>query len=118
MNKETFEINKAIGFRIKKARISKGLTQSEFAKVIGYSDKAVICRIEKGLVELTQTKICQFADALGVDAAFLLVGDAEPVRIAFTDDKHSLIIEKYDALNDKQKERLLAYADFLRLESK
>ena len=49
---------------IKDARIRKGYTQDELAKKIGYSSKSMIARIEKGEIDLPQSKIVAFAKAL------------------------------------------------------
>ena len=49
---------------IKDARIRKGYTQDELAKKIGYSSKSMIARIEKGEIDLPQSKIVSFAKAL------------------------------------------------------
>ena len=49
---------------IKKRRLSLGMTQSELAEKTGYSDKSMIARIEKGAIDLPQSKIKLFAKAL------------------------------------------------------
>ena len=49
---------------IKKQRQLLNMTQSELAKKLGYADKSMIAKIEKGIVDLTQSKILAFADAL------------------------------------------------------
>lgn len=49
---------------IKERRIQLGLTQSELANKLGYADKSAIAKIEKGLVDLPQSKIKAFADVL------------------------------------------------------
>lgn len=49
---------------IKSRRLELNLTQSDLAKKMGYADKSMIAKIEKGAVDLTQSKIVAFADAL------------------------------------------------------
>lgn len=50
---------------IRNRRIALGLTQQELADIIGYeSGKSMIAKIENGRVDLTQSKIIQFAQAL------------------------------------------------------
>lgn len=49
---------------IKKRRQQLNMTQSELAKKLGYADKSMIAKIEKGTIDLTQSKILAFADAL------------------------------------------------------
>lgn len=49
---------------IKSRRLELDMTQSELAKKLGYSDKSMIAKIEKGNVDLSQSKISAFAKAL------------------------------------------------------
>lgn len=49
---------------IKNRRIELDLTQAELAKKLGYADKSMIAKIEKGVVDLSQSKIEAFAIAL------------------------------------------------------
>lgn len=49
---------------IKSKRIELGLTQGELAERTGYADKSMIAKIENGKVDLSQSKIELFADAL------------------------------------------------------
>lgn len=46
---------------IKKNRLRLGLTQGELADKMGYADKSMIAKIEKGAVDLTHSKIQAFA---------------------------------------------------------
>lgn len=57
---------------IKERRIQLGLTQSELANKLGYADKSAIAKIEKGLVDLPQSKIKAFADVLETTPAELM----------------------------------------------
>lgn len=56
---------------IKKYRTERGWNQSDLAKRVGYSDKSMISKIEKGLVDLSQSQIQKFADAFGISASEL-----------------------------------------------
>lgn len=49
---------------IKSKRIELGLTQGELAERTGYADKSMIAKIENGKVDLSQSKIELFAEAL------------------------------------------------------
>ena len=66
---------------IKKLREEKGLSQDALAKLTGYTDRSSIAKIEKGQVDLQQSKIALFAKALGTTSKEL-VGwndeDAQP----------------------------------------
>lgn len=57
---------------IKKFRLEKGMTQDELAHRAGYTDRSSIAKIERGLVDLSQSKIKQFADIFGVTPSNLM----------------------------------------------
>lgn len=57
---------------IKKYRIRNGMTQDELAKKAGYTDRSSIAKIERGDVDLPQSKIILIANALGVEAGTLM----------------------------------------------
>lgn len=57
---------------IKKRRLELGMTQSDLAEKLGYSDKSMIAKIESGKVDLAQSKIIAFADALRVTPSDLM----------------------------------------------
>lgn len=63
---------------IKVCRKAAKLTQEELARRTGYTDRSSIARIEKGEIDLPQSKIKQFAEALGVTPGHLMGWDAEP----------------------------------------
>ena len=57
---------------IKEKRLLLGMTQTDLAKKLGYSDKSMIAKIEKGQVDLPQSKILDFAKALDVSPGDLM----------------------------------------------
>lgn len=57
---------------IKNRRSMLGMTQSELAEKLGYADKSMIAKIEKGNVDLTQSKIFAFAKALNTTPSNLM----------------------------------------------
>jgi len=57
---------------IRKRRKELGYTQDELAKKVGYSERSMIGKIEKGEVDLSQSKILKFADALNTTASALM----------------------------------------------
>lgn len=57
---------------IKIMRKSAGLTQEELARLTGYTDRSSIAKVEKGEIDLSQSKIEQFADALGTTPSYLM----------------------------------------------
>ena len=58
--------------RIKLLREHRGLSQESLALMVGYRDRSSIAKVESGKVDLTQSKISAFAEALGVTPAELL----------------------------------------------
>lgn len=57
---------------IKRLREERGLSQDALAKLTGYTDRSSITKIEKGLVDLQQSKIELFAKALGTTSKELV----------------------------------------------
>ena len=51
---------------IKKRRIKLKMSQDELAKKMGYADRSMIAKIEAGKVDITQSKIEQFAHVLQI----------------------------------------------------
>lgn len=62
---------------IKRLREEKGMSQDSLAKLTGYTDRSSIAKIEKGQVDLQQSKIELFARALGTTSQELM-GWADP----------------------------------------
>ena len=58
--------------RIRETREKRGLTQQQLAEMVGYTNRSSIAKVEKGMVDLSETKIAAFAKALNVTPAFLL----------------------------------------------
>lgn len=63
---------------IKIRREALGLTKSALAELIGY-DRSMITKVEQGKVDLTQSKILAFAEALKTTPSQLMGWDDEPV---------------------------------------
>ena len=57
---------------IKKLRERKGMSQDELATLTGYSSRSSIAKIEKGLIDLQQSKLIAFAKALEVSVGELM----------------------------------------------
>ena len=76
------------------------LTQDELAKLSGYTDRSSIAKIEKGLVDLSQTKIKQFADIFGVTPSTLMGWEGSDEQEKPAND---------DGLTESQRE-LIAFA--------
>ena len=60
---------------IKELRKQNHWSQEELAKRMGYTDRSSIAKIEGGKVDLSQSKILEFARVFGVDAGELMGDD-------------------------------------------
>ena len=60
---------------IKRLREENGLSQEALAKLTGYTDRSSITKIEKGQIDLQQSKIELFAKALGTTSRELVGWD-------------------------------------------
>lgn len=61
-----------IGERIKEARLRKGLTQAELAKLLGYKSRSSINKIEVEGRDIPRSSIVKFAEILDVSPAYLM----------------------------------------------
>ena len=94
---------------IKKYRLEMKLSQSELAKRTGYTDRSSIAKIEKGDVDLPQSKIMIFASALNVSPG-VLMGDTgiEPASHQTHNtirSDESQLLNNYNLLNETGKEK-------------
>lgn len=95
---------------IKMLREEKGLSQDELAKLCGYTSRSSIAKIEKGEVDLQNSKILLFANALGTTPGKLMgltdFDSKEPTTIAahFNGEEYT-----EDELED-----IRAYAEFVK----
>lgn len=69
---------------IKSRRIELKMTQSDLAQKLGYADKSMIAKIEKGSIDLPQSKIVAFAEALEVSPGDLMGWDEPHVYTDFS----------------------------------
>lgn len=71
---------------IKRLREEKQLSQDELAKLTGYTSRSSIAKIEKGEVDLPQSKIILFANALGTSPGYLmgLTESSSPLNVHTT----------------------------------
>lgn len=102
---------------IKQKRKELHMSQSDLAKSMGYADKSMISRIEKGEIDLQQSKIIAFAKIFNMHP-----GDLMGYKIESPDRKtrdfllsniEKEIIEKARKLNPNGLSKLNGYADDL-----
>lgn len=61
-----------IGKRIKEKREELRLSQRDLAEKMHYTNHSTIGKIERGQVDVSQTRIVQFAEVLGTSVAYLM----------------------------------------------
>lgn len=66
-----------IGKRIKARREELHLSQRELSDKMGYSNHSTLGKIERGLVDVTQSKVVKFSEVLGVSVAYLMGWEEE-----------------------------------------
>lgn len=105
--------------RIKECREEIGLSADDLARIIG-KDRATIYRYEKDEIGNIPINVIQaMSVALDVNPAYLMgwSDDKTPSRnkepVTQMDDEHARLIERYDALDQKRKDQLKAFLQFL-----
>lgn len=94
---------------IKKFRKEKKMSQQKLAELTGYTDRSSIAKIEKGEVDIPQSKILMFAQALGVDAGTLMGADGVNDNQSETDT----FISGFQNLSENHQKAILEYVKFL-----
>lgn len=87
---------------IKNLREQKGMSQDELAELTGYTSRSSIAKIEKGLVDLQQSKIIAFAKALGVTPSELM-GWSDPQTIAAHKEGANFTPEELEKIEEYKK---------------
>lgn len=107
---------------IKAYRKAAKMTQEELARRTGYTDRSSIARVEKGEIDLSQSKILQFAEALGTTPSDLMGWDEKPaddlqamgaLAAELVMDQDAMeVMQKYMAMDKSDRQ---AVKDFLTL---
>ena len=97
---------------IRKFRIEQKMTQDELARRTGYTDRSSIAKIERGDVDLPQSKIILIANALGVSAGTLM-GNSGVESTVFLRPDESNLLSNYNLLNDNGKDKAQEYVEDL-----
>jgi transcriptional regulator with XRE-family HTH domain len=98
---------------IKLLRISHGWNQSELAEKVGYSDKSMISKIEKGAVDLSRSQIVKFATVFGVTASVLMGDTLSPAAGTDLDPDEAKLLSDFRVLGDEGQAMLLSRAQEL-----
>lgn len=104
--KEVETMSTNIGSRIKARRQELQMSQRELASRMGYTDHTTITRIEAGKVDPPQSRIAQFAKALGTTPGHLMGWDAKPEDLGamaarvLADPAKLTMLQEFDTLSD------------------
>ncbi len=111
-NNEQFLLD--MGNRIKQKREDLNLSQDELAKKTGYTSRSSINKIEKGLVDLTQSKIQIIADALETTPTYLMGWDDNDEPPITMDDFTYAMYQQSGELTEEQKRAILHMVEVMK----
>lgn len=96
---------------IKNERIKHGWTQTDLAQKIGYSDKSMIAKIEAGKIDLSQTKIRDFANVFNCTESYLMGWEEQEEEFTLTEKEIEAlkIFRNLDAESQRQLVLMLAF---------
>lgn len=112
-------VKKLVGEKIKERRTALGMSQRDLAERMGYSNHSTVARVESGSVDLPQSKVAKFADALSTTPAYLMGWEKEPEDLAeltatiLQDTDLLKSIEKYLSLSAPDQKAVRALIDAL-----
>ena len=92
--------------KIKMLRKQKKISQEKLAILTGYSDRSSITKIEQGKVDLSETKITLFANALGTTPAYLLGWEQDTTSNSLSEK----ITTTVQQLNEENQNKTYQYA--------
>ena len=101
INKEQL---KELGKKIYSLRIKNGLTQEELGKLVGYTSRSSINKIELGLIDIPQSKIVLLSKALNVTPAYLMGWEKSEEKTPITDERLAALgfdMEKIQKLTEE-----------------
>ena len=96
--------------RIKRKEL--GMSQEELAKKVGYTSRSTIARIEKGEIDIPQSKIKAFAKALNTTPGELMGNDGldwseADIALELSEDPELLVVVERASKDNNFRERLL-----------
>ena len=97
---------------IKKYRLEANLTQEQLAYLTGYGDRSSIAKIEKGLVDISQSKLELFAKVLHVTPGQLM-GTTEADTTPTLTASETTLLSNYRQLNEEGQEKVSEYTSDL-----
>ena len=104
---------------IKARRVELGLTQQELAEKMGYTNRSSIAKIENGAVDLSQSKIIQFAKVLETTPGALMGSADHHEELINTQSEHQEYYEDETvrAVTDRKKAHTGKIAFYFRVQA-
>lgn len=65
-------MTKSVGEKIKFRRLELGWSLRELAKRMGYANQSTVARIEKGEIDIPQSKVVKFAEVMNTTVPYLM----------------------------------------------
>ena len=101
-----------IGKRIKERREELRLSQRDLAEKMNYTNHSTIGKIERGQVDVSQTRIVQFAEVLGTSVSYLMGWEDETKKTATVtgsgmSEAKKQLLDLAANCNEEEAERLL-----------
>lgn len=98
-----------VGDRIKLVRESKGISQEQLAKQMGYSGKTSVSKIESSGDSLNIKTVSKYASALGVTESYLMGWEEDNPEVPDFDPEQIELIELYSKLTREQRNVVLKF---------
>lgn len=92
----------------------KGITQQAFLRDMGL-DKSTISDWKRGSNQSYKKHIEKIADYFGVSIDYLLGRDTMTFTAPASQKKVAMVLERFDALSDEDKDKVIEYMEFLQL---
>ena len=103
--------------RIKLLREEQRISRAELARLVGYTSRSSINKVEAGLVDLPQSKIAAFAKALNTTPRYLMGWEEQPAPQDGLSPAKRKLISRVQQMTDAQAEAFLQAMDaFLSIE--
>lgn len=96
-----------VGDRIKLVRESKGISQEQLAKQMGYSGKTSVSKIESSGDSLNIKTVSKYASALGVTESYLMGWEEDNPEVPEFEPDHLELIDLYSKLTKEQKQTVM-----------
>lgn len=101
-----------IGERIKRRREELNISQTELARMVGYTSRSTITKIERDGNGISQDKIVAIAKALKTTPSYLM-GWIDVEETPTVGDRQKRLLEYMEMMNDAQKDMLIKVAKSL-----